>query len=204
MFACFCSHFFVRVYFVKYYYISVFLFTHTLYYTISSIWKWFNGILRLFVIGNIQIYTILQNMINILAISSSNIVFPFHFLVSFIALHFSLQRAIFPFARKNPCNSASGNTGSIVGWWQFKWCMYSFPGMHYVRAVVVEWSWATCWIWLLSDSELGWRIIMRCFSEWRTIPEKQRKIYEISNSSSTIIWRPAPNLTCSSVGRASD
>ena len=31
--------------------------------------------------------------------------------------------------------------------------------------------------WLLWDSELGWRIIMRCFSEWRTIPDKQRKIY---------------------------
>ena len=30
--------------------------------------------------------------------------------------------------------------------------------------------------WLLWDSELGWRIIMRCFSEWRTIPDKQRKI----------------------------
>ena len=29
--------------------------------------------------------------------------------------------------------------------------------------------------WLLW--ELGWRIIMRCFSEWRTIPDKQRKIY---------------------------
>ena len=31
--------------------------------------------------------------------------------------------------------------------------------------------------WLLWDSELGRRIIMRCFSEWRTIPDKQRKIY---------------------------
>ena len=30
---------------------------------------------------------------------------------------------------------------------------------------------------LLWNSELGWRIIMRCFSEWRTIPDKQRKIY---------------------------
>ena len=30
--------------------------------------------------------------------------------------------------------------------------------------------------WLLCDSELGWRIIMMCFSEWRTIPDKQRKI----------------------------
>ena len=29
----------------------------------------------------------------------------------------------------------------------------------------------------LCDSELGWRIIMRCFFEWRTIPDKQRKIY---------------------------
>ena len=31
--------------------------------------------------------------------------------------------------------------------------------------------------WLLWDSKLGWRIIMRCFSEWRTIPDKQEKIY---------------------------
>ena len=31
--------------------------------------------------------------------------------------------------------------------------------------------------WLLWDSELGWRIIMRCYSEWQTIPDKQRKIY---------------------------
>ena len=31
--------------------------------------------------------------------------------------------------------------------------------------------------WLLWDSELGWWIVMRCFSKWRTIPDKQRKIY---------------------------
>ena len=31
--------------------------------------------------------------------------------------------------------------------------------------------------WLLWDSELGWRIILRCYSKWRTIPDKQRKIY---------------------------
>ena len=34
--------------------------------------------------------------------------------------------------------------------------------------------------------------------------EETRFCFEISNSPSTIIWRPAPNLTCSSVGRASD
>ena len=33
--------------------------------------------------------------------------------------------------------------------------------------------------------------------------EETRFCFEISNSPSTIIWRPAPNLTCSSVGRAS-
>ena len=33
------------------------------------------------------------------------------------------------------------------------------------------------WPTLTRDSELGWRIIMRCYSEWRTIPDKQRKIY---------------------------
>ena len=88
----------------------------------------------------------------------------------------------------------------------------------------------TVFKWLLWDSELGWRIIMRCFSEWRTIPDKQEKIYlarlgfepatfgllvrcstnwatgQVGSWSSNdgTNGLPAPNLTCSSVGRASD
>ena len=72
--------------------------------------------------------------------------------------------------------------------------------------------------WLLWDSELGWRTITRCLSEWRTIPDKQRKIhlarlgFEPATFGftspmlyrTTIIWRPAPNLTCSSVGKIYD
>ena len=107
MFAGFCLCFFVRMYFVKYHYISVFLFTHPLCYTISYIWKRLHGILRLFVIGNIRIYTILQNVINILAIPSSNIVFPFHFLLSSIPCIFPCKERYFLLQGKIP---ASGNT----------------------------------------------------------------------------------------------
>lgn len=72
----------------------VFLFSQPLYSTID-----FYSFFLIYIV----FCTILQNIINILAISLYNVIFPCNFLVFFNSLHFSLQMAKIPFARRNPC-----------------------------------------------------------------------------------------------------
>ena len=61
-----------------------------------------------------------------------------------------------------------------------QYCYFTNPVLMIMLTVSLQRCWANNPVefkWLLWDSELGWRIIMRCFSEWRTILDKQRKIY---------------------------
>ena len=57
---------------------------------------------------------------------------------------------------------------------------------------------------LLFSTRVHCPIIILMYEDYCLDMEETRFCFEISNSPSTIIWRPAPNLTCSSVARASN